>query len=75
MGKYLAATAGRVATHPEVLGILAMSMLERTWAYAQLYDEKLSRQVLIDQSADALRGLARIQAASPLSDASSAAGD
>ena len=58
-GKVLAASAGRAATEPKILGIAAASLLERSWNYAQLYADTIDRDAMIRQATQALWAIAR----------------
>lgn len=59
LGRALAATAGRTVEQPAVLGIVASSILERSWNYSQLYRDAVERSAVVAQVAQALWGVAR----------------
>ena len=56
MGRAFAGLGGTPCEDPAEFGLLVFSMLERAWAYAQLYDGTIERDVLT-------RNLARVLAA------------
>lgn len=60
-GQRLAATAGRTADQPAVLGLVAASALERSWNYSQLYVDSIDRADVVDEAARILWGAARQQ--------------
>jgi AcrR family transcriptional regulator len=60
-GMQLATSAGRVAEQPAVLGIVASSMLERSWDYSQLYADTVDRSAIVDEAARSLFAMARAQ--------------
>ncbi|MGD9701225.1 MAG: TetR/AcrR family transcriptional regulator [Acidimicrobiia bacterium] len=59
LGSTLAETAGRTAEDPAVLGLVAASLLERSWNFSQLYFDTIDRSAVIAQSAQALWGAVR----------------
>ena len=59
LGKRLSETAGKSVDNPVVLGLVASSVMERTWSYSQVYAETVSRQEIIDQVAEILWRAAR----------------
>ena len=59
IGELLAQSAGRTTDRPELLGIAAASLLERTWNYGQLYADTVDRDALIGETARALFAMAR----------------
>ena len=59
LGKNLAATAGRIGEQPEMLGLVAFAVLERSWSYGQLYAERVDRADFIARIALTLWGAAR----------------
>lgn len=58
-GATLLAAANRPAVETGPLGVVAFSLLERSWSYGQLYAELLDRDAVIRQSANAIWGAAR----------------
>lgn len=60
-GELLAASAGRVADDPAIIGMIAWSMLERTWHYSDLYGSTVERDSVIRDLAETLWALARAQ--------------
>jgi AcrR family transcriptional regulator len=58
-GELLAETAGRTPDQPELLGLVATSLLERSWTYSQLYEGTVDRDQVIAQAARALWSMAR----------------
>jgi AcrR family transcriptional regulator len=69
LGRILAATAGRTVDDPAALGLVAASMIERSWNYCHLYGASVDRDAVIEQTAMALWGLARQQPAKALAGA------
>jgi AcrR family transcriptional regulator len=67
LGQHLAATAGRTTDRPTELGLVANSLLERSWNYAQLYADTIDRNEVVEQTSHALWGLARQPSARPTS--------
>ena len=59
-GTVLTQSAERTIDDPAVLGILASSLLERSWNYGQLYVGTIDRDAVIDEAARALFAMARI---------------
>jgi AcrR family transcriptional regulator len=59
MGRELAASAGKSAEQPVMLGLVAFSLLERTWDYNTVYAECIPRGDAIEQVAGTLWGMAR----------------
>ena len=59
LGERLAATAGRTFDEPAVAGIIAWSLLERTWHYVDLYRPDVDREVAIREVAETLWAMAR----------------
>lgn len=58
-GKVLAGTAGQTSAEPAILGIAASSLLERSWTYAELYSDTITRDAVVRQTALALSSIAR----------------
>jgi AcrR family transcriptional regulator len=58
-GTVLLASTGRTSPDAGPLGLLVLSVLERTWNYSHLYAEVVDRAVLITQTANAIWGIAR----------------
>ena len=58
-GEALTATVGRDAADPTALGVVLFSMLERAWAYCQLYGSGLDAERVKAELATALWGAAR----------------
>ena len=58
-GVALAATARRTNERPELVGLVASSLLERSWNYCRLYSGTVARDDVVDQAAGALWALAR----------------
>lgn len=65
LGTTLAATAGKRSEDPAVLGLVASSLLERSWNYSELYADTVERSVVVAQAAQALWGAVRQPSASP----------
>jgi TetR/AcrR family transcriptional regulator len=61
LGHGLAATAGRVADEPALLGLVVSSTLERSWSYDRLYAGTIDREAVVEQVAQTLWGAARIR--------------
>jgi len=59
LGSALAATAGRRSDDPAVLGLVATSLLERSWNYSELYADTVDRSAVVAQAAHALWGAVR----------------
>jgi AcrR family transcriptional regulator len=59
MGAALVASTGTLLADPGPLGVVAFSILERSWNYGYLYQETVGREALIGQAANGLWGLAR----------------
>jgi TetR/AcrR family transcriptional regulator len=59
MGSLLAESAGRQATNPVELGLVAFSALERAWSYCALYADTVDRTVVTAQIGQTLWGAAR----------------
>jgi AcrR family transcriptional regulator len=57
-GTRLAAMTGRSVPEPALLGLLAASLLERSWGYTQLYADRINRSAVVDQAARALIAIA-----------------
>jgi AcrR family transcriptional regulator len=57
-GTRLAAMTGRSVPDPAVLGLLAASMLERSWGYNQLYADRIDRAAVAGEAARALLAIA-----------------
>ncbi len=55
----LVASTGKQIADPTPLGVVAFSILERSWNYGQLYAGAVDRRGLIIQAANGLWGLAR----------------
>lgn len=60
----LMASTGKHVADPTPLGVVAFSILERSWNYGQLYAGAVDRPGLIIQAANGLWGLARQPASS-----------
>jgi TetR/AcrR family transcriptional regulator len=58
-GKLLAASAGKQADDPTVLGIAASSVLERSWNYQHLYADTIDREPVLQQVTQSLWAMAR----------------
>ena len=58
-GRQLAATAGKTVEQPDLLGLVASSMLERSWNYSQLYADRVARADVVEHAAGALWSIAR----------------
>lgn len=58
-GEVLAGTAARSAADPIAVGLVAMSVLERSWNYAHLYADTVDRAAVIEQAAQTLWAMAR----------------
>ena len=48
-----------------MLGLVASSLLERSWNYSELYADTVERSVVVAQAAQALWGAVRQPSASP----------
>jgi AcrR family transcriptional regulator len=59
IGRALLASTGKQLADAGPLGVVAFSMLERTWSYGHLYQDAVDREALIGQVAHGLWGLAR----------------
>jgi AcrR family transcriptional regulator len=59
LGQHLVETAGRTTDRPVELGLVANSLLERSWNYCQLYADTIQRNAVVEQTTNALWGLAR----------------
>ena len=59
MGCELAATAGKSVEQPALLGLVACSVLERTWDYNTVYADCIRRADAIEQVSRTLWGMAR----------------
>jgi AcrR family transcriptional regulator len=59
LGAALLATSGRAGTEPIPLGIVAFSLLERSWSYSRLYGDMLDLGSVKDEAAMALWASAR----------------
>ena len=59
LGTTLAATAGKHSEDPAVLGLVASSLLERSWNYSELYADTVERGDVVAQAAQALWGAVR----------------
>lgn len=58
-GEILAESSGKPSESPTLLGLTATSMLERSWHYSQLYHDKVERNSMIAEAAQALWAIAR----------------
>jgi TetR/AcrR family transcriptional regulator len=58
-GRALSSAVGRANRRPATLGLVAFSMLERGWNYAQLYTDTIDRRDLVREIAGALWASAR----------------
>jgi AcrR family transcriptional regulator len=59
MGSALNETTGKPVDDPSLLGLTIFAMLERSWAYGQLYEGQVDREALIGRLAQAIWGSAR----------------
>lgn len=58
-GEILAASGRRTSDGPEMLGMMAWSLLERGWHYVRLYDGTIDRDQAVDAVAASLFAMAR----------------
>lgn len=58
LGSRLFASAGRTGGDPGPAGLALMAMFERTWSYAELYTETVTREALVEQCALTMWGMA-----------------
>jgi AcrR family transcriptional regulator len=65
LGTLLPATAGKTVETPEITGLTAFSLMERTWNYGQIYRGSIDRAELIDQVATTVWALARQRTTKP----------
>jgi AcrR family transcriptional regulator len=59
LGVLLAATADRSVEMPELTGLTAFSLMERSWNYGQIYRGSIERGDLIEQVANTVWAIAR----------------
>jgi AcrR family transcriptional regulator len=65
LGILLPATAGKTVDTPEITGLTAFSVMERTWNYGQIYRGSIDRAELIEQVATTVWTLARQRSTKP----------